>query len=141
MEDICEGIETLEENVKVNGDDLSLSDPAFSDALLNLFQFSFEAVNDDCSEIYDFLFDFNKVLGFPDFSLNGTYAITSVNNVIELEEDEVSVSYDLNGLLTTRLTTGTATLTENLDETITLVLDGRDSNQMDVDVEITYAFR
>lgn len=141
MEDRCEGIEKLEENVKVNGDDFSLSDPGFSDALLNLFQFRFEAANDDCSDVYDFIFDFNKILGFPDFSLTGTYNVTSVNNVIELEENEVSVVFGLNGLATDRLVSGTATLTENLDETITISLDGRDADQMDVDVELTYQFR
>jgi len=137
--DECMDIMKLDEEVTFNSKTYQLSDPNYNDVLINNYQFSFDAVNEDCTEIVDILLNYNKFVGFPDNTLNGTFDLTFVNNTLELEEFEASASYR-NGNISRSIRSGTSSILENADGTVTLTLNGTDEDEEAVNFSVTYAF-
>ncbi len=71
----------------------------------------------------------------PDHPLNGTYKFVFVNSFLKLENYQVLAWYGFK-----RILSGTATLTENSNGTLTMKIDGTAEGKTAVKLELTYKF-
>ncbi len=140
LPDPCEGIVILEENVTINGESYKINDPDYSDLLTFIWQFAFDAVNEDCSERYAFSFEFADTA--PIYS--GSYTTKLLDSAAFLKPDkkEAFVIYSLNRGKNTKIVSGgTTTVNDNPDGSQTITLDGVDEDQNSIMLETTFKFK
>ena len=134
--DPCEEIEKLQEKVIFNNKTYQLSNPRYSDNIIDNYKFIFEGVNEDCSETVKFNLDFHREFVIvPDNPLNGVYKFVFVDSILKLKNFQVSGWYGFK-----RILSGTATIKENNDGTLTIKIDAVAQNQTAINLELTYKF-
>lgn len=127
--DPCNEIELNGNSLELNGETYEISEYSYSDLIILNHNFRFTAYDGSCADSVQIALDFSHSVSFPDFSLVGDYSTQFTTNVLELELEEMSGSFQLGGQPRQYITSfGTASISEASATTYRIEVDANTSS-------------